>query len=404
MHPSELKLGDIICFHTICDVPMHVAMYTGNIDGFPYVTHAVTSGKSGMHTTILKNVGRMDVFRPRNSELGARAAKRMLQWAQYRIPYDMRRAEWMHKISDMLKNAGMRENKQEPIEHILEVFNKEARTKFYERIKFAARRDTCPVKILDGIEPRGFTCVQAVILAYQVEELAPYVKTLEQLQLELARISETVEQIKEIWISDKHTLEEHINQYKLPESYVKYATALRDKEELTDFCFADKRNTGSHPHYYPSLVAWNYKLEPSIDEFIDKFDSCLNLPAKFCYTDALFAFMNKNPRHWTNMGLLKHELLPLNFSVEAKVIHRQRTSELELKAFTLQRQISRERAVSSPNSVSLSPRLSEQNYTSFNNDNNNASFKVISESEDKYDHQNREVKVTSPLLDKLLKG
>jgi len=367
MLPSELQLGDIIFFHAKGNIPgitaiPHVAMYTGHIDGEAYVTHSIIRNDTehGIETTILKELdscmgGRMEVFRPTNAELGKVAAEYMLQWAQYHIPYDKRRANWMLEIRDVLRGDKRNKTDEDAIQHLLKYLTKEARTKFYERIKFAARRDTCPVKMLAGVKPRGFTCVQAVILAYQISELAPYVKTLKEVQAELTPLAKTEEQIKEVWISDKHCPAEIMFTYVLPDSYVEYSMALRDKEEITDFCFNDKRDTPTHPHYHPSLIAWRFDKEPSIDEFIDKFDSCINLPAKLCFTDAIFAWMQQNPRHWSNIGFVKNK--ELSFSPEAKGLYRKRKSDLESVVKLNQTGISEQRALSPTSSTASSPRI-----------------------------------------------
>jgi hypothetical protein len=141
IEPSELQLGDIICFQPKFGVPEHVAMYTGIIDGKPYITHAVTNATPGLQNTILKDVGRMDIFRPRNAALGAQAAALMLAWSKYHVPYDTRRRDTILKISDGLKAIAHKDQKQEPIDYLLSILTSEAKTKFYERIKFAARRD-----------------------------------------------------------------------------------------------------------------------------------------------------------------------------------------------------------------------------------------------------------------------
>lgn len=332
MNPSDLKLGDIIAFHAPDGIAEHVAMYTGDIGGKPYITHPVTDANPGLKTTILKNLGALEyytVYRPVNAELGAKAAQRMLDWAKYHIPYDQRRAKWMHRTNDLTLQDALRANKADPLGVLLDFLKQESQNKFYERIKFAARRDTCPVKLMaDILTSRGYTCIQAIILAYQVEEIAPWVKTLYEIQIELAREASTVEEIKELWISDKHCLPEVQDTYVLPESYVRYFTQLREKEEFTDFYIDDKRDTPCHPHYHPSLVAWRYDLEPSIDAFRAKFTSCLELPAKICYTDGLLEYMNRDSKHWINMGIMNPKILPREFTPEEKQLHRKRTSDL----------------------------------------------------------------------------
>ncbi len=357
MHPSELKLGDIICFDTFNGTPAHVGMFTASIGDKYYVTHSVINETPGLQTTMLKDTVRMHVFRPVNAELGARAAQRILAWAAYRIPYDVRRRDVMIKIRDKMVSHAVRLDKNEAIDYILEYHKHEATTKFYERIKFAARRDTCPVKMLDGMEGRGFTCVQAVILAYQVEELAPYVKTLAQVQVELASLSTTVEQITEAWISDKHCPTEILEKYALPSSYEAYAESLKSKEEFTDFMLKNKNApTINHPHYHPSLVAWNFDLNPSIDNFIQNFDSCLNLQAKLCFTDGLYGFMQQNTKHWQDMGKLDSSCLQSTFNEEEKTIHKRKKSCSDNEIDLNQRQVSLERKLSSPR-LRVSPDL-----------------------------------------------
>lgn len=346
---SELRKGDILCFQTKFDVPEHVGIYTGDIDGLAYVTHSANNyPNSGVQTTVLRDVGVIHVFRPQNAELGILAADLMLDWARYRVPYDHRRMNWMLDVSKIVKSAGRKADQQEPVDHLLDYLLDEAKLKFYERIKFAARRETCPVKMLEGIEPRGFTCVQAVILAYQIAELIPYVKTLSEVQLDIAKIAETVESIKETWISDKHAPLENIARYADIESYMYYYNHLMDQEEYTDFCFFDKRATSIQDHYRPCLDAWRFDKEPDIDSFIADFKSCLNLPAKICYTDALYAYISKDQKNWQTLGRLDRSTLPKVFSTSQKETHRQRKSDLEIAIDQNRQTIVRERSLSSP--------------------------------------------------------
>lgn len=341
MHPSELQLGDIICFSDEGKKPDHIAMYTGVIiDGKHYVTHSIINDTPGLQTTILKNDRCMHVFRPVNAELGARAAQRLLAWAKYRIPYDSRRANLMSEIQNEINMRALGQTKEESIDSILRYYSEIAKTKFYEQIKFAARRDTCPVKMFDGVQSRGFTCVQSVILAYQVEELAQYVKTLEQVKNELASLGATTEQITDAWISDKDCSHQIMAIYDLPESYEQYATALRSSKEFSGFYINSKRvSTHIHTHYHPSLVAWDYDQEPSIDSFIQKFDPCLDLPAKICSPSVLHWFMQKETRHWVSMGSLETNLLPLTFSYDEVKKHRIRKENIELEIAYNRRQI-----------------------------------------------------------------
>lgn len=357
MHPSELQLGDIIFFKNLIGDYTHVAMYTGDVDGKPYVTHSVINERPGVQSTILKDAGLiMDVCRSKNSELGVQAAQIMLGWTKYRIPYDARRAKWMLKVNDAMLGVGLKEDTREPIECVLDFLDKQAKIKFYERIKFAARRDTCPVKILADEIPRGFTCVQAVILAYQIAELIPYVKTISEIKLEMSKVAETVEQINEVWVSDKNCPQEILDTYSLPDSYIEYSFALRDPEEYS-FFLDDKREPLMHPNYHPCLVAWRFDKEPSIDEFISKFDSCLNLPAKITFTDALYAYMNKHKNHWSFVGSVERELLQSNFSENEKLEHREKIMRLESLVEENRQVISFERRLSSPrlSSRSTSP-------------------------------------------------
>ncbi len=343
MHPSELQLGDIICFTTSSGEPDHIAMYTGIIHGKHYVTHSIINDTPGLQTTILKDDRRrMDVFRPVNAELGVRAAQRLLAWAKYRVPYDSRRANLMIEVTHEINIRALRQDQQEKTDYILNYFSQVARTKFYERIKFAARRDTCPVKMLDGVQARGFTCVQAVILAYQAEELVPYVKTLEEIKNELASLSTTIEQISDAWISDKDCSRKIIEMYDLPKSYEKHAASLRSSMEFSGFCIKNKRtSTFVNPNYHPSLVAWNFAKEPCIDLFIKNFDSCLDLPAKICNPGTLLLSMQKNPRHWVSVGSLENNLLPITFSPEEIERHRIRKANLELEVASNRSQIYR---------------------------------------------------------------
>lgn len=347
MTPGELQLGDIIFTHREFGIYTHVAMYTGyDIDGKQQITHSVTNNWPGLQTTVLVDQSPMHVFRPSNKLLGEKAANRMLDWVKYHIPYDTRRAKWMDEINNNIS----------PGKQVTYLKN-EATNKFYERIKFAARRDTCPIKISANQESRGFTCVQAAILAYQIEEIAPYVKPLASIRKELEPLATTEEELNEVWISDKHCPKEIMDTYILPDSYISYFMALRDQEEFTDFCINDKRKTPTHPHYYPSLVAWRYDLQPSIDKFRENFTSCLELPAKISTTGGLFSYMQMRNDVWLNLGTLDKNTLPNknSFTETEKKLHRARSSDLSEYVEACRTNIIRERTLSSTSSPRLSP-------------------------------------------------
>ncbi len=357
MHPSKLQFGDLIFFHSPIG-PEHVAMYTGEIDGRPHITHTVTDDNPGLKSTVLKKSGLFEfytVFRPTNTNLGQLAAKQILDWTKYHIPYDQRRAKWMHRINKVIWQSCERSNR-DPKAALIAYLEKQAQKKIFERIKFASRRDTCPVKIKSDAESRGFTCVQAVILAYQVSELLPYVKTLQEVQQTFFELLDPKdEEDKEVWISDKHCPNDILDKYYLPVSYVDYNLGLRDKEEFEDFYLDDKGETPSQPYYLPSLVAWRYDIEPSIDEFNNKFKSCLNLPAKICYTDGLEAYLQAHPESWINLGRLEHNVLPSEFSEDEKILHRSRSSSQLLFVNSNRSEAQRERSIS-PRLGSSSPR------------------------------------------------
>jgi len=295
---SDLKIGDIIITGDECDsLPLHVAMYTGHIDGRPYITHCFNGNPGGLKTTVLEDFGKMFIFRPADANLGAKAADLMLKWAKFAIPYDLKRARWMRHTHFQLRSDARQAGK-DPTDYLLEYLEVQSKAKFYERIKFAARRDVCPVNMLEGVAPRGFTCVQVVILAYQIAEISNLVKPLAE--------------IGNVWISDKHCAKATLRDGNIPKSYARYASKLRQKDEFPKFEFNDKKTTTAHNNikYLSSLNAWRYDLEPSLEKFIGSFESCLNLPSKICFTDALQSYLLKNSKYWINKGVLEYKSLP----------------------------------------------------------------------------------------------
>lgn len=364
MKPEDLQLGDVIFYNydPLSHTATHVAMYTGDIDGIPHVTHSVLNATPGVQTTVLKEMepnGPIEIFRPKNRELGLKAANIMLDWAKYRIPYDIRRANWMIEMSKVTRRVARREDKMEEVDHLLSKYICLAKAKFYERIKFAARLGSCPVRFDEELQARGFTCVQVVILAYQVAELSPYVRSYNEMFIRNTAVSESCEQIKEFWISDKKFPIELLGEYDMPESFISYALALRDQEEFPDFCFYDKKVAMQHENFFPSIVSLKRDvLNMSVDEFIESFASVINLPAKICYTDVLYAYMCKFSDHWEYKDKLDKSLLPSAFSPEAKIAHKKRSTDFSQRVMLVQQETFNERRLSSP-SYSYDPYSNE---------------------------------------------
>jgi len=330
MQPSDLKLGDIIISGVDNDsLPWHVSMYTGDIDDKPHITHSIIHDThGGLQTTRLKNYGEMFVFRPKNAALGSQAADILLSWAKYQIPYDLKRNAWMRHTHSKLRESGGRTEKGK-IDFLLDYLKLQAKAKFYERIKFAARRDTCPVKMLEGITSRGFTCVQAVILAYQIAEIAHLVKPLNEVEHDLRSNIESKDQVANVWISDKHCPKTILESKDTPKSYIRYAVKLNLKDEFPKFEFNDKniKANNRNANYLSSLVAWRYDLEPSIEKFIDAFDSCLKLPSKICFTPALQEYLARDLEHWIDLGALDTKPLPLIFNDAEKTVFKKHLVE-----------------------------------------------------------------------------
>lgn len=348
MNPEDLRLGDIIFYNcnALSQPPTHVAMYTGDINGIPHVTHCVLNATPGVQTTVLKEMepnGPIHVFRSKDEQLGIEAAKVMLEWAKYRIPYDTRRANWMIEMSKVTRREARRVDKMEEVDYLLEQYIGIAKGNIWEGVKFAARRGVCPVRFTEGLQARGFTCVQAVILAYKVAQLKPYVIPFDVMFARNAARSETVEQIKEFWISDKYFSIEGFEEFNMPESFKLHSESLRDKEEYPDFCFYDKRFAQPHKNFFPSIVSLT--IDMPVDEFIEWFPSIsvMNLPAKFCFTDALYAYLCKFDSSWENMGTLNKSLLATSFSPEAKMAHKKRSEEFSAKVMLEQKKALYER-------------------------------------------------------------
>lgn len=327
MTPDKLRKGDLILFHSPSGCE-HVAMYTGDIDGKPYITHSVTDDNPGLKTTILKKPGAFEhytVLRLNNSDLAEKAWIQLLYWAKYQIPYDQRRANLMHRINNVIRMSAIRSEK-EPSAALLEYLELQAERKFYEIVKFAARRNTSPVKFYHDTEARGFTCVQAIILAYRVAELAPYVKTLQEVKdTFLKSLDQKDTENREIWISDKYCDQKALAASEPPDSFIDYQSALNDSEEFTDFNINDKRSAISNLHYQSSLSAWRYDLEPSIELFKSKFKSCLNLPAKICYPGSLETYLLAHPESWLDLGKFDTTSLRSEFTVGEKTLHKSRS-------------------------------------------------------------------------------
>lgn len=306
MNPNELKKGDIIIYYDSFGIPEHVALYTGHINGKAYVTHQVTDDGPGLKTTILKPICDEDlisgasigVFRVNNEKLAEKACEIILKWSRYQIPYDFVRSDGMNTICDDVKYDAYK-NAKYPKQELLNYLISEGKLDFYQRVKFAARRDCAPVKFIDNVANRGFHCVQIVILVYQVAELEDYVNTLSQIQeIEGA----------DIWISDKHCPQDFAEEYNFPSSYLDYLKRIMP--------YRTKLNCR------PSLIAWKYQKYPDIDKFISEFESSMELPAKICSVEGLELWLNHKNDLWVGLGKLDLNLLPRNFSEQEKSIHR----------------------------------------------------------------------------------
>lgn len=315
MKESELQEGDIIFFinhykdeegnisHEYVD---HVGMFAGySEEGYPLIIHSVSSKSSyyeagslsGLCVSTLKAVKNQvqiedgfpdqiydvsfHVLRIKDNPALAKKALSVLQeQANYRIPYDELRLEKMLEREDRLSEQEYKE--------LSERYYR-ARG-FFQSIKYAARHPSPLVRVkVDGIG-HGFTCIMAVILAYQIAEL-----------LEKNLVT-SIADSPDTWVSDKYGPPATDT---LPTIYSAYLAKLRKTSSRTD------ANTSL------SYSFWN-GTDRTLEEFSHK---TFAVDAKNISTAALLLYMTENPV-WEDLGAL--EVCTREFTPRAKERERDR--------------------------------------------------------------------------------
>jgi hypothetical protein len=145
-----------------------------------------------------------------------------------------------------------------------------------------------------------------VTLAYQVEELAPYVHCLGDPKEAGGYLGH--------WVSDKYADEELLfvgtleGRGELSREYLRYQEALGSRGEYwveqPEKRLLEKCRGVGHVRFRPSVCSWNFEKNPSIEKFAENFDSCLPLDSKVTSPSVLLFHMAQDHSHWSFLGNL----------------------------------------------------------------------------------------------------
>jgi len=323
MNPENLQLGDIIIFHAMDEQAEHAAMFSGYRDGFHWVIHTATGGIfEGLKESVLRPLKNefYTVFRCQDSTLAATACEQLKAWAKYEIPYDQQRARLMHLVADCQTHL---RNPQTYLKYAIE----QNKSHFWHMVKFAARRDVSPVNELQLEHKRGLQCIQALILAFQVAEIRPFVKT--------------ITELGNRWVSNKHIVD---IDGQAPESFSDHAAAVNDSEEYPDFNLSFKRKHRDENTFIPSHAAWNHPTQ-SADDFFGAHPLMLPLDAKITGPELFVMFLRQSQK-FTSLGKLN--VGPVTFTDVQKELHRSNSSLFLAQATKLKGDLIQKLAQSAP--------------------------------------------------------
>ena len=304
--PSDLLAGDLIFSLNSLGAVEHVAVYAGIKDQRRTIIHAVSGRYNSIMRTLLKpiQIGQRpyQVYRNKNFRLAGSVKHRMGVWSEQVIPYDAKAADFVTKMDESLDfwDPSMRSGTSRLLEYSKEM----SKINFYRRIKFAARRNNpiYPERVEKGKSGKGLRCAEAVILAYQIEELTSFLKPLEK--------------FKDFgWISDKHSVPRDVaSQFSV--GYCSYQERLCQAQEykvVNEF----KNERRKELSFQPSWVAWDFEKAGPIEDFINHFDSVFNLDAKISNAAVLYLYLQEDGDHWSSLGQL-NEVEPLVLTEEEK--------------------------------------------------------------------------------------
>lgn len=311
---KDLMPGDIIFDLDYSNNAEHASIFKGFVEiqslgeepkKIPQIVHAATGRHNCVTTTNLKEGNYRVVRYTKDPVLATRALYRMMSWSNSRIPYDHRRAELAMSIADIREcshpRTGVDEQKRYTEQRYLE--------KFYSIVKYASRvsQGLSPVRIISEGQQRGLRCSQAVILAYQIEDVIS-AKTL--------RIPKTTHPT---WLSDKYCnadrFYEHIGST-LGRSealeFIEYQAKLNLRDELPG---VSQNKLDLHPHNMaPGIYYWDSKT--NIRDFFTSDNRPIKVDAKTSTSAALDVHLSSKSG-WEVIGNL--EVAPTVFTEEQKV-------------------------------------------------------------------------------------
>ncbi len=343
---NELVPGDLVFSMNALGGADHVGMFAGiGEDGRPYVVHAVSEKYKAVVRTILKPIDTSYVvFRNHNLSLALSASRRIGGWAKLKIPYDFDAANLALDAEDY---SGFRGDAKQRLEQYYEYAKSQSIPRFYRRIKYAARRNMpiLPSNEQLGSSGRGFRCDEVVILSYQVEEIADFVRSIG------SPDGESLEFYQ--WISDKYAMLDILDQCKATPEYRAYQNSLLEKDEYL-VVQRGKRNDPKHIRFLPSICAWREDLHPSVEKFAESFDTVLPIDSKVSSPSVLLTHVSRDSLHWASLGPVRVESSPV--TEEEKEQWRNFIAQLFRDADEKQNRAA-ERIISSAREFAVSPLL-----------------------------------------------
>ncbi|MBT4963366.1 MAG: hypothetical protein HON32_04210 [Francisellaceae bacterium] len=312
MKINDLNPGDIIFDLDYNGHGEHVSMFKGFLkiydDGvssyasrpgcepiltIPQIIHATTGRHQSVAVTSLIG-GNYKVYRCNDSDLALNALYRMSAWSKIKVPYDHRRAELAMQVQDIAALSHPRTGITEQLQYAKQRYN----DNFYNIIKYACRtmQGNAPVKLdEERASSRGLRCAQAVILAFQTEEV---------IRDEYLIIP------MESWVSDKYAnvskYEDHLR-LKLGdagfEKFEQYQRNLLRSDGIQGITQNDKNDAYEHT-LTPGICFWRFDKELNPEEYFLREERVLRVDSKTASSAALdkyLQFESASPK-WSCMG------------------------------------------------------------------------------------------------------
>ena len=254
---SDLIAGDILIFSN--PFSMHVAIYAGETNGYPYICHATdsyTAKKNGVRITLLKepeSLEKIQVFRPNDPKHAHTMQLVMRQWAIDEVPFGHERTILWKTVSGLPCHSA---TQQQSFKRYCNLAYHNRINSYYRALKLAARGlHTTATK-------KGLHCTEAIIIASQIAAIAPHI-------YDIIGDDET----PYTWISDKNgtDISEHY-----PEEYKQYLLSLTDSEHY-DIPLNKRvsRITSDSAH---SIDTWGH--EQLLSKYCDEQPEVIKLEAK----------------------------------------------------------------------------------------------------------------------------